>query len=146
MASSQSLGNIYISINARLNKLRADLRKAEGMTRASGHKMDTALSLKGARKSLMSFNALLVATFAGVGIGSIARFTKSIVSIGTEFEHSMLIVKGVTRATGKQFEDLTKLAMKLGATTEWTAKQSAEGLKFLGMAGLGAERSLKALP
>ena len=143
---AQNLGNIYVSINARLAKLKADLKKAEAMSRASGMKMNAAMNLGKAKKGLKSFNVLLTATFAGVGLLAVTRFAKSIVSIGTEFQHSMLIVKGVTRATGKQFVELTDLAKKLGETTEWTANQAAGGLKFLGMAGLGAERSLEALP
>ena len=143
---AQNLGNIYVSINARLAKLKADLKKAEAMSRASGMKMNANMNLSKAKKGLSGFNTMLTATFAGVGVAAVARFTKSIVSIGAEFEHSMLIVKGVTRATGKQFTDLTDLAKKLGETTEWTAQQAAGGLKFLGMAGLGAERSLEALP
>jgi len=141
-----NLGNIYIAINAKLTKYRADLKKAEAMTRASAGQMDAAFHFKEAKKSLMGFNTLLVATFAGVGLMAAGRFAKSVANIGVEFEHSMLIVKGVTRATGQQFEDLTNLAKKLGETTEWTAQQAAGGLKFLGMAGLGAEKSLKALP
>ena len=144
--ASQNLGNIYVSINARLAKLKADLKKAEAMSRASGMKMNAALNLNKAKKGLSGFNTMLTATFAGVGVAAVARFTKSVISIGAEFEHSMLIVKGVTRATGKQFTDLTDLAKELGETTEWTAQQAAGGLKFLGMAGLGAERSLEALP
>ena len=146
MAKSGNLGNIYVSVNARLTKLEASLKKAEAKARLSGKKMDQSLSLRGAKKSLMSFNSMLVATFAGIGLATVARFTKSVVGIGTEFEHSMLIVKGVTRSTGKQFQALTDLAKELGETTEWTAQQAAGGLKFLGMAGLGAERSLQALP
>jgi TP901 family phage tail tape measure protein len=142
MAKSQSLGNIYVSINARLAKYRAGLKKAEMMSVRTGQKMNASLSLSKARKSLVGFNAAIVA----LGAYGVARLTKSIITIGAEFEHSMLIVKGVTRATGKQFQQLTSLAKELGRTTEWTAQQAAGGLKFLGMAGLGAEKSLKALP
>ena len=97
---AQNLGNIYVSINARLAKLKADLKKAEAMSRASGMKMNAAMNLGKAKKGLKSFNVLLTATFAGVGLLAVSRFAKSIVSIGAEFEHSMLIVKGGNEGNG----------------------------------------------
>lgn len=70
----------------------------------------------------------------------------SIGAIGSNFEDSMLKVKGVTKATEEQFERLTQTALKMGETTRFSASESAEALNFLGMAGINANDSIKALP
>jgi len=66
--------------------------------------------------------------------------------MGANFEKNMRFVGAVVNATGKELEEMTKLARHLGATTEYTASQAAEGLKFLGMAGFNARESMEALP
>ena len=43
------------------------------------------------------------------------------------------------------FEEMSEAALHYGETTEWTATQAAESLKYLSMAGLTAEESLDAL-
>jgi TP901 family phage tail tape measure protein len=63
-----------------------------------------------------------------------------------DFEKSMNMVQAVSGATGKQFEALTNQAMELGATTQYTASQAAQGQKFLAMAGMKTNKVLGAMP
>jgi len=79
------------------------------------------------------------------GIGAIAA-VKAVVDVGKSFEKTMAVVRGVTRATGKEFDDLNDIARKMGEQTRWSATQAAEGLRFLGMAGFEAAEAVKALP
>lgn len=85
----------------------------------------------------------LKAAIAGIGL---AVFFGSIIKTGAKFEQTMAGVKGVTGATAKEFKALTGIAKKLGETTEFTATQAAEGLKFLTMAGFEVEKAIAALP
>jgi TP901 family phage tail tape measure protein len=78
-------------------------------------------------------------------IQGLAGVTKEIYEVGSSFEYQMAIVKGVTRATTAEFKELTEAAKLMGATTEWTATQAAEALRFLGMAGLSAKEAIIAL-
>lgn len=64
----------------------------------------------------------------------------------TSFQKSMNMVGAVTKATGEEFVKLEKLAKDLGAATEFSASQAAEGMKFLGMAGLSVNQIMGALP
>ena len=79
-------------------------------------------------------------TLPVVGFGALALRS------ATKFQSSMNMVGAVTKATGKQFQMLTALARKLGATTQFSASEAAEGMKFLGMAGMKTEEILGALP
>jgi len=75
-----------------------------------------------------------------------AGITVAAAVLGAKFDKEMRFVRSITQATGDEFKAMTDLAMEMGRTTEFTAKQAAEGLRFLGMAGLSAKESMEALP
>jgi len=58
----------------------------------------------------------------------------------------MATVSGVMRASEKDTEKLSDAAKLMGQTTEWTAQNSAEALRFMGMAGYSAGDAIRALP
>jgi TP901 family phage tail tape measure protein len=62
------------------------------------------------------------------------------------FDHAMARVGAITRATDADLVQLRETASTLGATTEFTAGQAADGLAFLGMAGFSAAESIAAIP
>ncbi len=76
----------------------------------------------------------------------IALFGVASVKTAAEFQAAMNFVGAVTDATAKEFENLTTIARKMGSTTQFSATQAAEGLRFLGQAGLDAATAAKALP
>lgn len=85
--------------------------------------------------------------FVAVAVGgAFAKMILNVAKTGMEFEKEMKRVKAISGATAKQFGELEKKAREMGATTEFTATQSAEGLRFLAMAGLSVEQQLVALP
>ena len=96
-------------------------------------------SFKKMKQSALGLKGL----FVGLGI---AAAGVAIIKTGAQFEKSMKVVYGVTRATVEQQLRLEAVARKMGATTEFTAGQAADALSFLGMAGFGAEKSIQALP
>lgn len=51
------------------------------------------------------------------------------------FESMMSQVKAISGATGQAFDDLTAKAQEMGATTKFTATESAEAFNFMAMAG-----------
>jgi len=83
---------------------------------------------------------------AAIGIGGLVGLSSSLLKTGAHFEQTMATVKGVSRATQKEFESLTNIAKKMGEQTEWSATQSGEALQFLSMAGFKAKDSVAALP
>ena len=63
-----------------------------------------------------------------------------------EFESKMARVKALSGATDKEFKALNNTALKLGASTEWSAGQVADGMQFLSMAGFNANQTISAMP
>ena len=70
------------------------------------------------------------ATFLGVSAG-----LADTVNTYKGFESMMSQVKAISGATGKEFDDLTAKAQEMGATTKFTATESAEAMNYMAMAG-----------
>ena len=73
-------------------------------------------------------------------------FVKSSVEAASAFEKEMLRVQAVTQATVDEMEHMKEVALDLGATTEWTAQQSAEAFTAFGMAGFSVEEAIATVP
>ena len=97
--------------------------------------------LSGIKASSVALGALAVGGIVAVGAGLTSAFNKA-----REFEQSMANVKAITGATGEDFEKLSQLAKEMGATTAHSATAAAEGIQFLGMAGLDTNQIMDALP
>lgn len=63
-----------------------------------------------------------------VGLGDTVNTYKS-------FESMMSQVQAISGATGQAFENLTAKAQEMGATTKFTATESAEAMNYMAMAG-----------
>lgn len=71
-----------------------------------------------------------------VGIGAAA------LKAGAQFEAKMSEVQAISGATGNQLKQLEDKAKEMGATTRFSASQSAEALKYMAMAGWETEAML----
>jgi TP901 family phage tail tape measure protein len=74
-----------------------------------------------------------------VGIGTAA------VKVGSDFEAGMSEVQAISGATGSDLEKLEEKAKELGATTKFSASESAEALKYMAMAGWDTTQMLDGL-
>lgn len=83
--------------------------------------------------------AMMLKFFATAAVGLTIR------SI-SEYTYAMSSVQAVTKATAADMVQLVKITRELGATTQFTSSQAAEGAKFLGMAGFTTNQILEALP
>lgn len=105
---------------------------------------------KGVNKGMGSMTASvgkLGAAFGGLALAFGAfRLVKDITAVGEAFEQSITTAGAVMRATVEEMQALNDIARKMGETTEFTASQAAESLKFLGMAGFEASKAIAALP
>ena len=63
-----------------------------------------------------------------------------------DFEAAMNQVSAISGATGKDLQSLEDLAKNMGATTKFSASESAEALTYMGMAGWKTEDMLSGLP
>lgn len=76
----------------------------------------------------------------------IIGFGANAVRMGADFQSTMNMVGAVTNSTGETFDKLKSQAMLLGRTTQFSARQSAEAMKFMGMAGMDANKIIAASP
>lgn len=121
--------------------------------------IDTLLDPHGLEKGLNDLGGLAKAG-SKVAIGAVAAIATTVTGlagaatkVGMTFEKSMSQVAatmGITKeeiANGSEaFEMLEKAAKDAGATTKYSASESAEALNYLALAGYDAEKSVKALP
>lgn len=63
-----------------------------------------------------------------------------------DFDAGMREVSAISGATGKDLEKLTNLAKDMGASTKFSATESAEALKYMGMAGWKTQDMMDGLP
>lgn len=112
-----------------------------GMQEAQTEMQKTA---KGSKDTSSSMSALGKAS-AVAGVAIVASVGAS-VKAAANFEQSMAKVKAISGATDSEFKQLENTAKHLGATTQFSASQAAEGLSFLSLAGFKAQDSIDAIP
>ncbi|WP_252237455.1 phage tail tape measure protein [Clostridium sp. ZBS17] len=90
-------------------------------------------------KGLASKAASIVATsIAGVGaaLGGIGAYA---IKVGSDFEAGMSKVKAISGATTEEMTQLTEKAKEMGASTKFSAGESAEAFQYMAMAGWKSE-------
>lgn len=116
-----------------LKQVYGETNKLKGLTVSNSQMMGE--SLQGIGKAL---TLGVTAPLVGVGIKS--------VKTASEFEAAMSKVKAISGATGGDFKKLEDIAMRMGRTTKFTAIESAEALKYMGMAGWKTDQMIAGLP
>ena len=114
-------------------------------------KFDTSIDSKGfqsgidgigsiAEKGLKATGAILAGTATAIGAIGAAS-----VKVGSDFEASMSKVAAISGATGDDLKALTDKAKEMGATTKFSASESADALQYMAMAGWKTEDMLNGL-
>lgn len=75
----------------------------------------------------------------------IALAGSSIVKFGAEFSTSMSEVKALSGATGEDFKELESKAREMGKATSFTAKEAADGLGYMALAGWNTREMLEGI-
>lgn len=83
----------------------------------------------------------LTTTLAGVSAAIGAGATAS-VKVGSSFESAMSKVSAISGSTGDELQSLTDKAKEMGASTKFSASESAEALQYMAMAGWDTESML----
>lgn len=110
----------------------------QGLTRATDQLKDSYRTINDAGNSFMRHGRSLEATgkaLTGAITAPVLGVGAAALKAGRSFTDEMNTVQAVSGATGKDFEKLTALARKMGAETKFSASESAEALKYMGMAG-----------
>lgn len=124
-----AISDINVKLTANIKDFQSKMKKAQKGFNKFGNGM------KSAGKSM---STALSGPIAALGVGAVMA--------AANFEKAMNKVAAVTGAAGKEFEDLNKQALELGATTQFSASQAADAMGFLGQAGFDANEIMQAMP
>ncbi|WP_304508914.1 phage tail tape measure protein, partial [Anaerotignum sp.] len=98
----------------------------------------------------MKSAAAMGAKAIGIGLtaatGAITAMSVAAIRVGSDFESSMSKVAAISGATGDDLQALSDKAKEMGATTQFSATQSADALQYMAMAGWDAQQSISGLP
>lgn len=75
----------------------------------------------------------------------IAGAGAAVVTVASKFESAMSEVAAISGATGDDLQALTDKAQEMGATTKFSASESAAALKYMAMAGWDTEAMLNGI-
>lgn len=85
-----------------------------------------------------SLSMYVTAPLAGVGAASLKA--------GMDFDTAMSQVAATSGKTVNEISELRDFAKQMGSTTAFSAKQAAEGLNYMALAGYDAKQSMAMLP
>ncbi len=122
---------------AKANKAREQLKALELQQSKLNGVISAKNNLKSAVTDLGAF---------GIGVYAASRPIVGMIETAASFEQGMSRVKAISRASAEDMGLLTKQAKELGRTTQFTARQSADAMSYLGMAGWNAQEILKGMP
>lgn len=107
---------------------------------------DTAKKGFGGLGKLAGKAADAIKTSMKIGVGAIAGFATYALKAGSDFDAAMSEVSAISGATGDSLTALEDKAKEMGATTKFSASESADALKYMAMAGWDTEKMLDGLP
>lgn len=134
------LAKAYVQIIPSAEGIKGNLTKimdgeAEGAGKSAGGKFGSA------------FGTVAKAGLAAVGaaVTGVTAFGGSAVASGMKFDATMSEVAAISGAVGEDFDALRDKAQEMGATTKFSASESAEALTYMAMAGWKTEDMLSGL-
>ena len=122
---------------AKANKAREQLKALELQQSKLNGVISAKNNLKSAVTDLGAF---------GIGVYAASRPIVGMIETAASFEQGMSKVKAISRASAEDMGLLTKQAKDLGRTTQFTARQSADAMSYLGMAGWNAQEIMGGMP
>ncbi|MDD6490237.1 MAG: phage tail tape measure protein, partial [Clostridia bacterium] len=111
-------------------------------------KFDTSIDTNGFKTGMSKIKSLAGGLVSAVGTaitavsGGIVAAGTAAVNVGMDFESAMSKVSSISGATGEQLQALTDKAKKMGATTKFSATESAEAFQYMAMAGWDTQSML----
>lgn len=104
-------------------------------------KFDTKIDIDSFQKGIASIGKIAakgiqatakIMTAAAAGIGTIGA---AAIKVGSDFEAAMSKVEAISGATGEDLAALTEKAKEMGASTKFSATESANAFEYMAMAG-----------
>lgn len=97
-------------------------------------------------KQIISTVAKVGSAAVGAASAAVVAFGKKSVDAGMNFDKSMSQVAATMGKSVEEVSELREFAQEMGRTTAFSAKDSADALNYMALAGYDAETSMKMLP
>lgn len=143
---SNALSEAEVDVNdltgesKRLSEQMADLREEEEKAAEEAKKFG-----EQGQTAFEAVGSALVAAGVANALSAIADKYKECVDASMEFGYTMSTVEALSGASVSEMQTLTATAKELGATTAFTANQSAEAMTYMGMAGWNAKQMVSGM-
>lgn len=164
----QKIGASIVSTSSRLTTLDTELAKSQTAWNGYSQNLNRAqqelnsFNVSRARQSLNDFGQSMQQVSgkfgeAGSKISAVGEsldntigqplmnIGKASMKVGMDFESSMSTVRALSGATGEDFTKLKEKAKEMGASTTKTAKQSADALGYMALAGWDTSQMMSGL-
>lgn len=129
---AETVGQLDIAISFNTKSMDKGLGEVEQKAGKTGQVMQTAMGM-------------LAANAVQGTISKVGDLAKSVIDVGSSFESSMSEVAAISGATGADLELLEKTAREFGASTQFSATEASQALKYMSLAGWDANQSASAL-
>ena len=133
---------------AKIQKVKTELNglKGKAYTVALNVKQNGSFNNMQNKVSGMASAALMGTSMQMAGAAGLGFGIYDAVKGYMDFEQEMSAVKAISGATEEEFQRLNDAAMKMGAETKFSAKESAQALEYMGMAGWKTDEMIAGLP
>lgn len=138
-----------INVGTAVAYLTMDSSRFKNTLKSAGQDLKNFVSDSGsAEGKVKSLGSALTNTGKAMAKPSIAAggFLAMATKTASDFEAQMSKVKAISGATDKEMQTLEKTAREWGAKTKFSAKESAEAMEYMGMAGWKAQEMVAGLP
>ena len=143
--------NYYTTIKGRdelsplLDRVSAKIKRVTSSTAFANFKQNLGDKFSGGLKDMAS-GMMMGAGMQMLGGAGIGFGLYNGIKSAMDFDAAMSGVRAITNASQEDFDKLRNKALEMGATTKFTATESAQALNYMGMAGWNADQSVKGLP
>lgn len=113
MPKPGKLGQIYVAVNARLDKFEKDLKKMKGQAKASSSKVQKTfdkINLKKAGRALLNFKTALVATAGAYGLGRLSKSFLDASRVTENYQLRLQALLGSTEKGTQLFKEMAEFA------------------------------------
>lgn len=133
-----NLGKLSVTLAANFKQFEQAFNKAQGDVK------NFEMSVGKTAAALQNFAGPLASAFS---VGAVVAGINASIDAFAEFEATLTRVGGVSRTLGTDsFDELAASARNLAASTEFTASEVGEAMKFLAMSGQSANTVLESTP
>ena len=136
-----------------LNQTNSELGEMSGKADKAGKEMDDMADSSGKMGKHLSAAGVAFGTFIGnlasdalrKAASAMKTLATSTIQVGMDFDAAMSKVAAVSGASGDAFDKLRAKAREMGATTKFTAEESADALNYMAMAGWKTEEMVSGI-